>query len=252
MRGCVSRRGYARALGQYPGQSAFWRAGHGARRRLHLVQNSRLARLTPFDNDPLREGWGEMLYVLEGEAHSGAARSAARPRLSALHAQGYSAFETGTQALHARLTVFVDEKWPVKWPPLALENRTGAEKRLEVRLAVDWLMGVNAADGRVLRSEARAGALFASGAMEGVAFAAILADGAAAVGNLRDFLGSGGLFARMACSPARRAGMCCAEPPRRARGRGITRLACAMGCAGRRSRAGRRAAGRCRRRRMTA
>lgn len=159
-------------------------------------KNSRFGRLTPFDNDPLREGWGEMLYVLEGEEYFlGAARSAGPGRAyRALHAQGYSAFETGTEALHARLTVFVDEKWPVKWLLLALENRTGAEKRLEVRLAVDWLMGVNAADGRVLRSEARAGALFASGAMEGVAFAAILADGAAAVGNLRDFLGSGGLI----------------------------------------------------------
>src|SRR5699024_9370348 len=145
-------------------------------------KNSRFGRLTPFDNDPLREGWGEMLYVLEGEEYF-LALPGPRPGRAyrALHAQGYSAFETGTEALHARLTVFVDEKWPVKWLLLALENRTGAEKRLEIRLAVDWLMGVNAADGRVLHSEARAGALFASGAMEGVAFAAILADGAAAV-----------------------------------------------------------------------
>lgn len=32
-------------------------------------KNSRFGRLTPFDNDPLREGWGEMLYVLEGEEY---------------------------------------------------------------------------------------------------------------------------------------------------------------------------------------
>lgn len=42
LRGCVPWRGHARALGQYPGQSAFWRAGHGARRRLHLVQKQPL------------------------------------------------------------------------------------------------------------------------------------------------------------------------------------------------------------------
>lgn len=194
-------------------------------------KNSRFGRLTPFDNDPLREGWGEMLYVLEGEEYF-LALPGPRPGRAyrALHAQGYSVFETGTEALHARLTVFVDEKWPVKWLLLALENRTGAEKRLEVRLAVDWLMGVNAADGRVLRSEARAGALFASGAMEGVAFAAILADGAAAVGNLRDFLGSGGLICPDGLLARSAGGDVLAAPLTVPAGARVS-LACAIGCA---------------------
>lgn len=194
-------------------------------------KNSRNNRLTPFDNDPLREGWGEMLYVLDGGEYFLAAPGP-RPNRAyrALHAPGYSAFETGTEGLRSRLTVFADESLPVKWLLLSLKNEAAVEKRLEIRFAVDWLMGVSAADGRVLLSEARGDALFASGSMDGVAFAAMFAEGVRAGGNLRDFLGRGGLICPDGLLSSSEGGDLLSAAVSVPAG-GQVSLACAMGCA---------------------
>ncbi|MBE5766963.1 MAG: hypothetical protein E7335_07370 [Clostridiales bacterium] len=193
-------------------------------------KNSRNGRITPFDNDTLREGWGEMLYVIEGNTYFLAMPGPKTNRAyRVLHSQGYSRFLTGTDEIRSNLTVFVDKELPVKWMLLELEN-AGEEKNLTVRFAIDWLMGVSNKDTRLLHAENMDGALFATGSMEGCAFATILNADVNAGGNLRAFLGEGTICSPRGILGESEGGSVLTAHVGIGKGEKAT-LACAVGCA---------------------
>lgn len=142
------------------------------------ANNSYSGRLTPFGNDPLREGAGERLY-LYGEKSFASLLPDMDFLISPLrvvHRPGMSAFASGAGALSFQVTEFVDRDLPVKCLRVAVKNAGGQARDLRLRLEVDWLMGTYPADLRLMRHlpappGAPAPMALSRGAMEGVGFA---------------------------------------------------------------------------------
>lgn len=141
-----------------------------------FAKNSRGARLTPFTNDPLREGEGERLTVSDGRAYASLLpeqRGLAQP-FRVEHRPGVSRFISGAGTLGWTIDQFVDVDLPVKCLMLTLHNAGGLARTLKLTASVDWLMGVDSGDARLTCSFKDPPLLMASGAMEGFGFAALL------------------------------------------------------------------------------
>ncbi len=143
-------------------------------------ENSRSGRLTPFDNDPEREGWGARFYALNDDGFvplipTGNVRGAYTVR----HSQGETAFECGCGDMRYSLRMHVDCESPVLCAALGVENKSDSEQRIRVLASVDWLMGIDMRDMRLTRAYARDGMCFSVGRADGVGCLAI--KGASAV-----------------------------------------------------------------------
>jgi len=141
-----------------------------------FAKNSRGMRLTPFTNDPLREGEGEKLILSDGRAYASLLpeqRGLMQP-FRVEHRPGVSRFASGAGTLNWTIETFVDCDLPVKCLMLTLHNAGGLARSLKLTAAVDWLMGVDSGDARLACAFPDPPMVVASGSMEGFGFAALL------------------------------------------------------------------------------
>ncbi len=109
--------------------------------------NSRENRMTPWSNDPVSDPFGEVVYIRDQE--SGAYWSPTpRPvlhgeKVKVKHAFGYSEFTTQVNQIFSKLTVSGSTSEKVKWWHLELVNGDMAERKLEIFLYLEWLLGVS-------------------------------------------------------------------------------------------------------------
>ncbi len=129
-------------------------------------RSSRSGRVTPFDNDPLSEGWGDVLLIETADSRLFA--PSLRPG-RVLHRPGASIFEGGSDAFMWRETQFADASLPVKCHHLTLTARTGLTLRIRAR--IDFLMGVNRSDAGLTRQGFDHGVQWACGSSGDMAFA---------------------------------------------------------------------------------
>ena len=159
-------------------------------------KNSRLERLTPFYNDPLREGWGLMLYLAD-ERRGTYARllpgEASFTPFRAIHAPASSRFLSGADGLRFATALYVRPDADALGVEVAVQNISGKACECAVTAFVDWLLGVDARDAAYLHTWNEDGACFARGAMPGVAYLAALDAPAEAGAERASFLGHGGV-----------------------------------------------------------
>ena len=127
--------------------------------------NSRFDRLTPFANDPLREGWGWMFYLVDERRRSYARLlpgDAPMMDFSVHHAPGVSRWLSTAGELAFELEMRAEQDG-LRFD-LTLENRSNELRHLKLIGLVNWLMGVDGGDAGLMRSWSYAGACFASGA----------------------------------------------------------------------------------------
>ncbi len=143
-----------------------------------FAKNSRGMRLTPFTNDPLREGEGERLTVFDGRAYASLLpeqRGLAQP-FRVEHRPGVSRFTSGAGTLNWTIDQFVDADLPVKCLYLTLHNAGGLARTLKLTASVDWLMGVGGDDARLTSVCPDPPIVYATGAADGYGFAALLTE----------------------------------------------------------------------------
>ncbi|MBQ8507327.1 MAG: DUF3131 domain-containing protein [Clostridia bacterium] len=136
-------------------------------------KNSRSGRLTPFRNDMLREGWGWMFYltdarkrrwtrILPGDVPMTDYTVRFSPGLCRWEAAaGEAAFCVEARAAEDGIRF-----------EITVENRGRAENEWTLAGAVDWLLGVDALDARMISAWTKYGACFAAGASGVGCFAA--------------------------------------------------------------------------------
>lgn len=139
-------------------------------------ENSRSGRLTPFDNDPLRDSRGERLLLIGDGFATDPERMAAR----VTHAQGESVYEGATGGLMWTSRVFVDYIQPVKCHHVTLKNTTDNALCLQAEARVDWLTGVSRNDMRFVRTGVMENFLWARGQIGAAAFLALAGENARA------------------------------------------------------------------------
>ncbi|MBX7143531.1 MAG: hypothetical protein K1X79_03695 [Oligoflexia bacterium] len=109
-------------------------------------QNSREYKLTPWSNDPVVDARGEVLYIRD--AASGhvwcPTPLPVRNEDSYLvsHGFGWSSFLTNAQEIESELTISCSPTRNVKWWHLRLKNSGNSQRKLELYLYVEWVLGV--------------------------------------------------------------------------------------------------------------
>lgn len=115
-------------------------------------ENAHELRLTPWQNDPVTDSGGEVVYLRDEESgqvwhptslpHPGDLpdTSDAPPYLSR-HGFGYSVFEHDEAGIHSEMTVFVAMDAAVKFTRLVLRNDSGRPRRLSATGYVEWVLG---------------------------------------------------------------------------------------------------------------
>ncbi len=112
-------------------------------------ENAHEFRLTPWNNDPVSDGGGEVIYLRDeesGEVWSPtslpvASADPADDAFVTRHGFGYSVFEHLTQGIRAELTVFVALDAAVKFFTLRLTNDSGRARRLTATAYIEWVLG---------------------------------------------------------------------------------------------------------------
>ncbi len=109
------------------------------------AENSHENRITTWNNDPVSDGSGEVIYIRDedtGEFWSptplpvrGHGQHVIR------HATGSSRFEHTAYGIRSALELFVPAEDPVRIARLTLENTTSRERRLSVTQFVEWALG---------------------------------------------------------------------------------------------------------------
>lgn len=109
--------------------------------------NSGENRLTPWDNDPVRDRPGEALYLRDeetGEVWTPTPAPAGSDTPTIVrHGAGYTVFEKRSKGLGQRLRLFAAPDAPVKVVSLRLENRWEHERRITATYYAEWALGVN-------------------------------------------------------------------------------------------------------------
>lgn len=115
-------------------------------------ENAHELRLTPWQNDPVTDAGGEVVYLRDEESgqvwHPTSLPSPgdlpdtsdAPPYLSR-HGFGYSVFEHDEAGIHSEMTVFVAMDAAVKFTRLVLRNDSGRPRRLSATGYVEWVLG---------------------------------------------------------------------------------------------------------------
>ncbi|WP_197463096.1 GH36-type glycosyl hydrolase domain-containing protein [Microbulbifer thermotolerans] len=108
--------------------------------------NSGEHRLTAWNNDPVRDPSGEVLYLRDEEtAEVWTPTPAPRPTDSAYqvcHGAGYSEFRHNSHGLKQTWRIFVDREAPVKIGRLTLTNCWDSPRRLTATYYVEWVQGL--------------------------------------------------------------------------------------------------------------
>ena len=109
------------------------------------IENAHEFRLTPWNNDPVTDLRGEVIYLRDEESgrfwsptplpcHS---KSVYITR----HGFGYSLFEHSEDGIDTEMTVFTDIELPVKYMVLKLYNRSKRYRRISATGYIEWVMG---------------------------------------------------------------------------------------------------------------
>ena len=128
--------------------------------------NSREGRLTPFDNDVLRDSPGERLHLSFAGLSTDPEGMAAR----ITHTQGESVYEGRLSGMEWQSRVFVDREWPVKAHILTIKNTRARPVRVKAEARVRWIMGVFREDERYVRRGGENGLIWARGQIGTAAF----------------------------------------------------------------------------------
>ncbi|MCY7315924.1 MAG: cyclic beta 1-2 glucan synthetase [Rubrivivax sp.] len=112
-------------------------------------ENAHELRLTPWHNDPLSDGGGEVFYLRDedsGEVWSptslpGPALGTSAEQHTTRHGFGYSVFEHTASGIRCELKVFVALDAAVKFSVLRIRNESGRPRRLTATGYVEWVLG---------------------------------------------------------------------------------------------------------------
>ncbi|HVS34905.1 MAG TPA: glucoamylase family protein [Gemmataceae bacterium] len=107
--------------------------------------NSQLHRLTPWNNDPVSDPPGQVVYLRDeatGEFWTPTPRPAGASAPTVVrHGQGYTSFTRNSHGLAQELTVLVAPDDPVQLMILRLRNTGGGPRRLSAVLYAEWVLG---------------------------------------------------------------------------------------------------------------
>lgn len=193
--------------------------------------NSRSGRLTAFANDPLCEGWGWMLYLIDesgalvrllpGQRPMAAFRTIVSPtetvyRMECEYLSAETAICVRTDAAEARIHTTI---------------KSAREGNYRLVGFVDWLMGTDARDAAVLHTWNRDGACFAAGACDEMGYFAAANARVRAGGERTSFLGRGGVQMPVGAKAISSRGGWVLEIPLRLSVNRPVRVDWALGCA---------------------
>ncbi|MEK7867205.1 MAG: glucoamylase family protein, partial [Planctomycetota bacterium] len=107
--------------------------------------NAQLGRLTPWNNDPVGDPSGELLFVRDDASGSFFSPTpwprAPGPGYACRHGFGYSVFEHREDQLETELTTFVEVEAPVKFLVLKIRNLAPRSRVVSVFASVDLVLG---------------------------------------------------------------------------------------------------------------
>jgi cyclic beta-1,2-glucan synthetase len=171
--------------------------------------NSQQNKLTPWSNDPVGDGPGEVIYLTDedtGEVWGPTALPIRDPTApySARHGQGFSRFEHASHGVALALTEFVPVDDAIKIMRLTVTDTSGRARRLSVTGYVAWVLGGSrtaSAPFVVTEIDPQTGAMFAQNLWnddfgERVAFVDLKGDQTSWTGDRKEFLGRHGSLGR--------------------------------------------------------
>ncbi|MEG1559410.1 MAG: glucoamylase family protein [Clostridia bacterium] len=109
--------------------------------------NSRLKKITAFDNDPISDIKSETLFIKDGDnVFSIAPTYISRDEQVIIrHGFGYSQFTSSAAMLCSVMTVFVDPVLPLKYYHVEIKNPRNSKRELSAMFLADWALGENKA-----------------------------------------------------------------------------------------------------------
>lgn len=164
-------------------------------------ENAHEFRLTPWSNDAVSDGGGEMFYLRdEDNGHfwsPTALPSTGKGDYTTHHGFGYSTFKHIENGIESSLTIYVAQDASVKFSVLKVRNATGSVRRLSATGYVEWVLGdlrQKTAMHVVTESDPATGALFAKNPYnteftERVAFFYVDAMNLSMTGDRDEFIG---------------------------------------------------------------
>jgi cyclic beta-1,2-glucan synthetase len=109
------------------------------------IENAHEFRLTPWDNDPLKDSAGEAFYLRDDETglvwSPTALPCRGRGDYQTRHGFGYSVFEHVEDGIHSELSMFVALDAPVKFVILKIRNDSMRQRKLSATGYVEWVLG---------------------------------------------------------------------------------------------------------------
>jgi cellobiose phosphorylase len=109
------------------------------------VENCHEYRLTPWNNDPVCDSGGEVLYIRDEETGKFWSPSPLPARGTTpyvvRHGFGYTVFEHTEQGIASELWIYVAKDAPVKFFRLKLRNVSGRHRRISAFGCWDWVLG---------------------------------------------------------------------------------------------------------------
>ncbi len=171
--------------------------------------NSQQNQLTPWSNDPVGDGPGEVVYLTDedtGEVWGPTALPIRDPSAtySVQHGQGFSRFEHASHGVALVLTQFVPIDDAIKIMRLTITDTSGHARRLSVTGYVAWVLGASRMAGApfvVTEIDPLTGAMFAQNPWnddfgERVAFVDLKGVQTSWTGDRKEFLGRHGALGR--------------------------------------------------------
>ena len=153
--------------------------------------NSRSGRITAFSNDPLREGWGWMLYLVNAKKRRWMRLlpgSIPMTDFAALHRCGESEFRGTADGCAFSVRIAMHDAG------VYLDVRAAVREECAIVCAVDWLMGTDRCDAAMVRTWSDRGMCFASGASGAIGYMACGDPEAVGGCSLHDFTAGGDLM----------------------------------------------------------
>jgi cellobiose phosphorylase len=109
------------------------------------IDNAHEFRLTPWDNDPLKDSSGEACYLRDDETgyvwSPTALPARGRGDYQTRHGFGYSVFEHREEGIHSELSLYVAADAAVKFSVLKIRNDSARHRRLSATGYVAWVLG---------------------------------------------------------------------------------------------------------------
>ncbi len=110
------------------------------------AESSYFYRLTPWQNDPVSDPPGEVIYLRDEDSHVVWSATPAPVKTNipytARHTAGASSFEHVRDGIATQLTLGIDEHDAVKLSMLRITNRSDRQRRLTLTAYIEWVLGV--------------------------------------------------------------------------------------------------------------